>query len=192
MYVEYTVTQLHADSASLRRTASMNESSTAGAATGSMIRAHSAHLGLPSSFPGGFRKVKPSPSLPVLQQPRGRAAEPFDGQKAAVGLAWAFGARRAARRPVCLKKPLHRGVARWLSAGQPFERFAWLGCYDRDLLAPARCADLPPVAREAGQHWPRRRSFGNWHVLLAGSGGTEARCAASGRCRGFAQSCVWR
>ena len=54
MYVEYTVTQLHADSASLRRTASMNESSTAGAATGSMIRAHSAHLGLPSSFPGVF------------------------------------------------------------------------------------------------------------------------------------------
>jgi hypothetical protein len=104
-------------------------------------------------------EVKPSPSLPVLQQPRGRAAEPFDGQKAAVGLAWAFGARRAARRPVCLKKPLHRGVARWLSAGQPFECFGWLGCYARDLLALARCADLPPVAREASQHWPRRRSF---------------------------------
>ena len=65
----------------------------------------------------------------------------------------------------------------------------WLHHYARDLLTPARCAELPPAAREAGQHWPRRRSFPSKSAALAGSDDAEARCAASRRCGGFAQSC---
>ena len=58
-------------------------------------------------------------------------------------------------------------------------------------LTPARCAELPPAAREAGQHWPRRRSFPLLNAPLADSDGAEARRAASGRSGGFAQSCGW-
>ena len=77
----------------------------------------------------------------------------------------------------------------WLCAGALPERSAWLHHYARDLLTPARCAELPPAAREAGQHWPRRRSFPSKSAALAGSDDAEARCAASRRCGGFAQSC---
>ena len=82
-----------------------------------------------------------------------------------------------------------RGLVGWLCAGALPERSAWLHHYARDLLTPARCAELPPAAREAGQHWPRRQSFPSKSVALAGSDDAEARCAASQRCGGFAQSC---
>ena len=77
----------------------------------------------------------------------------------------------------------------WLCAGALPERSAWLHHYARDLLTPARCAELPPAAREAGQHWPRRQSFPSKSAAPAGSDDAEARCAASQRCGGFAQSC---
>jgi hypothetical protein len=51
---------------------------------------------------------------------------------------------------------------------------------------------MPPPAREAGQHWPRRRATGHEQRPLAGSADAQARCTASGRCGGFAQSCGWR
>jgi hypothetical protein len=43
------------------------------------------------------------------------------------------------------------GQCGWLCSGHRPERSAWLGSYDRVLLTPARCADLPPTARAAGQ-----------------------------------------
>ena len=88
-----------------------------------------------------------------------------------------------------IKKAAARGLVGWLCAGALPERSAWLHHYARDLLTPARCAELPPAAREAGQHWPRRRSFPSKSAPLAGSDDAEARCAASRRCGGFAQSC---
>ena len=91
--------------------------------------------------------------------------------------------------PVLVKKAAARGLVGWLCAGALPERSALLHHYARDLLTPARCAELPPAAREAGQHWPRRRSFPSKSVALAGSDDAEARCAASRRCGGFAQSC---
>jgi hypothetical protein len=83
------------------------------------------------------------------------------------------------------------GAARWRCPRYCSERSAWLDRYVRNLLTPARCAELPLAAREAGQHWPRRRSFPLLNAPLAGSDGAEARRAASGRSGGFAQSCGW-
>ena len=83
------------------------------------------------------------------------------------------------------------GAARWRCPRYCSERSAWLDRYVRNLLTPARCAELPLAAREAGQHWPRRRSFPLLNAPLAGSDGAEARHAASGRSGGFAQSCGW-
>jgi hypothetical protein len=54
------------------------------------------------------------------------------------------------------------------------------------LLAPARSAGLPPAAREAGQHWLRRRAKSSRTTAVAGSADAEARWAASGRSGGFA------
>ena len=90
-----------------------------------------------------------------------------------------------------VKKQLHMGAARWRCPRYCSERSAWLDRYVRNLLTPARCAELPLAAREAGQHWPRRRSFPLLNAPLAGSDGAEARRAASGRSGGFAQSCGW-
>ena len=83
------------------------------------------------------------------------------------------------------------GAARWRCPRYCSERSAWLDRYVRNLLTPARCAELPLAAREAGQHWPRRRSFPLLNAPLADSDGAEARRAASGRSGGFAQSCGW-
>ena len=90
-----------------------------------------------------------------------------------------------------VKKQLHMGAARWRCPRYCSERSAWLDRYVRNLLTPARCAELPLAAREAGQHWPRRRSFPLLNAPLAGSDDAEARRAASGRSGGFAQSCGW-
>ena len=89
-----------------------------------------------------------------------------------------------------VKKQLHMGAARWRCPRYCSERSAWLDRYVRNLLTPARCAELPLAAREAGQHWPRRRSFPLLNAPLAGSDGAEARHAASGRSGGFAQE-LW-
>jgi hypothetical protein len=85
---------------------------------------------------------------------------PSDGQKGAAGLFLAVaGARSTSKPSPGLKKRLHTDAARWLLPGHRPERSAWLGRYIRDLLTAARCAELPPAARDAGQHWPWRRSF---------------------------------
>jgi hypothetical protein len=81
------------------------------------------------------------------------------------------------------------GAARWLCSGHPSECSAWPGNYARVLLTPARCADMPLPAREAGRHRPRRRGRTLFFAPVAGSDDAEARWAASGRCGGFAQSC---
>eukprot|EP01046_Picozoa_sp_COSAG06_P024645 COSAG06_NODE_2021_length_7833_cov_3.800233_3_plen_215_part_00 len=52
--------------------------------------------------------------------------------------------------PCLSKKQLRVGAARWLCSGYRPEGYARLGSYDRGLLTPARCADVPPPAREAG------------------------------------------
>ena len=90
------------------------------------------------------------PTLAVLNRSRERAAIAPDGRKGAAGLVWA--AERA-EPPVGqnrVKKQLRVGAARWLCPGHRSERSARLDRYVRDLLAPARCAELPPAAREAG------------------------------------------
>ena len=87
------------------------------------------------------------------------------------------------------KKQLRVGTARGLCPRPCPEVSVCLGSYDRVLLRPSRCADLPTPTRAAGQHWPRRASGDGQHAPLAGSDDAEARWAASGRCGGFAQSC---
>jgi hypothetical protein len=102
------------------------------------------------------------------------------------------GARWIAPSPDLVKKQLRMGGARQLCSGHPPERSAWLESYVRDLLTPARCAERPTPAREAGQHWLRRASGMQSGAPLAGSDDAEARRTAGGRCGGFAQSCGWR
>jgi hypothetical protein len=102
------------------------------------------------------------------------------------------GARWIAPSPDLVKKQLRMGGARRLCSGHPPERSAWLESYGRDLLTPARCAERPTPAREAGQHWLRRASGMQSGAPLAGSDDAEARRTAGGRCGGFAQSCGWR
>jgi hypothetical protein len=109
----------------------------------------------------------------------------LDGQRGAAGL---FGPWSAVNRRGLRKQP-HMGAARWLCSGHRPGRAAWLEHYRRNLLAPARRADLPPAARAGGQHWPRRPAESSETALLAGSDDAVARCAASGRCGGFSQSC---
>ena len=120
----------------------------------------------------------------------------FAGQEASRWHCWTareaqlgcFGPWSAVNRRGLRKQP-HMGAARWLCSGHRPGRAAWLEHYRRNLLAPARRADLPPAARAGGQHWPRRPAESSETALLAGSDDAVARCAASGRCGGFAQSC---
>ena len=114
---------------------------------------------------------------------------PLNGQKGASWVVFSRGAPQIVGSAPGLKKQLHMSVARWLCSGHPSERSAWLDGRVRVLLTPARCADLPRPAREAGQHWQRRRAKSTQNARLAGSDGAEARWAAGGRCGGFAQSC---
>ena len=137
-------------------------------------------------------KMKRSPSPPVVERPGSEPLAPVDGRKGAAGLVWAVEGAEPRVGQNRVKKQLRMGAARWLCLGHRSERSAWLHHYARDLLTPARCAELPPAAREAGQHWPRRRSFPSKSAALAGSDDAEARCAASRRCGGFAQSCGQR
>lgn len=94
-------------------------------------------------------KMKWSSTSLVLARIRERADD-------AVGWAerrsWAvFGRARSTSKPSPgLKKRLHTDAARWLLPGHRPERSAWLGRYIRDLLTAARCAELPPAARETG------------------------------------------
>jgi hypothetical protein len=113
---------------------------------------------------------------------------------AALGNCGRVGLRCVARREpvgesVGVEKLLRIGATRWLCSVHRPERSAWLDHYPRDLLAPARCADLPPAARAGGQHWPRRRAGSSQNAVLAGSDGAEAHRPVSGRRGGFAQSC---
>ena len=94
--------------------------------------------------------------------------------------------------PCLSKKQLRVGAARWLCSGYRPEGYARLGSYDRGLLTPARCADVPPPAREAGHTARGERAKTLNSAPLAGSDDAEARCAASRRRRGFAQGCGWR
>ena len=134
-------------------------------------------------------KMKRSPSPPVVERPGGAPLAPADGRKGAAGLVWAVEGAEPRVGQNRVKKQLRMSAARRLCSGHRSERPAWLHHYARDLLTPARCAELPPVAREAGQHWPWRRSFPSKSAPLAGSDDAEARRAASGRSGGFAQSC---
>jgi hypothetical protein len=88
-----------------------------------------------------------------------------------------------------VKKQLRVGMARWLGSGHCPEGSAWLGHYARVLLTPARCADVPPLARASGQPGRGERARRPQIAPLAGSDDAEARRAASRRCGGFAQSC---
>ena len=80
------------------------------------------------------------------------------------------------------------GMARSLGSGHCPERSAWLGHSDRVLLTPARCADVPPLARASGQPGRGERARRPQKAPLAGSDDAEARRAAGRRCGGFAQS----
>eukprot|EP01046_Picozoa_sp_COSAG06_P068493 COSAG06_NODE_18238_length_897_cov_0.838346_2_plen_204_part_01 len=133
-------------------------------------------------------KMKQPAALSVLERPVAEPPTPSGGQKGAAGSVWCRGRSTLTRLSAGLKKQLRMGVARRLCSGHLPEGSAWLDCYVWDLLTPARGADLPPTAREAGQHWPRRAGD---HVgaPLAGSGDAEAHRAASRRCAGFAQTC---
>eukprot|EP01046_Picozoa_sp_COSAG06_P036445 COSAG06_NODE_4020_length_4654_cov_2.838419_3_plen_199_part_00 len=92
--------------------------------------------------------------------------------------------------PASKKRP-RMGAARGLCTGHRPERSTGLDSYAWDLLAPAGSADLPPSAREAAQHWRGDAAKSLRMAPVAGSGGAVARCAASGRRGGFAQSCSW-
>ena len=117
------------------------------------------HLGSCSIFMHAAGKMKRSPSPPVVERPGGEPLAPADGRKGAAGLVWAVEGAEPRVSQNRVKKQLRMSAARWLCSGHRSERSAWLHHYARDLLTPARCAELPPTAREAGQHWPRRRSF---------------------------------
>ena len=95
----------------------------------------------------------------------------------------------ASARPDWCQKAADVGMARWLASGYCPERPVWLGDYDRVLLTPAICADVPPPARASGQPDAGERAKSRQIAPLASSDDAEARCAASRRCGGFAQSC---
>jgi hypothetical protein len=116
----------------------------------------------------------------------------WPGWETAAGLVWAVWRREPVGESVGVQKLLRMGATRWLCSVHRPERSAWLDHHPRNLLAPARCADLPPAARAGGQHWPRRRSGSSQNAVLAGSDGAEAHRPVSGRCGGFAQSCERR
>ena len=134
-------------------------------------------------------KLKRSPPPPVLARSGSEPPARLGGRKGAAGPVRAVERAELRVGQSRVKKQLRVGAARWLCSGHRSERSARLDRYVRDLLAPARCADLPPAAREAGQHWPRRRLFASESAPLAGSDDAEARRAASGRSGGFAESC---
>ena len=110
---------------------------------------------------------------------------PLDGRNGAAGLVWAVERVESPLAPdqLCV------GAARCLPSGFRPEVSAWLECYDRVLLGPARCAHLPPRARESVQPGRGGRAKSPHNTPVAGSADAEARRAASRRCRGFAQSC---
>jgi hypothetical protein len=87
------------------------------------------------------------------------------------------------------KTQLRVGAARWVCSGHRPERSAWVGSYVRVLLTPARCADLPPAARETGQRGRAGGAERRTRAPVAGSDAAERRRAASPRRGGFAQSC---
>ena len=84
---------------------------------------------------------------------------------------------------------LRVGAARGIRSGYRSGRSACLSCCHGVLLTAARCADLPPRARESGQTGRGGRATTVRRAPLAGSDDAEARWAASGRSGGFAQSC---
>jgi hypothetical protein len=92
----------------------------------------------------------------------------------------------AAPRP---QKAAARGRSALALRRAPPERSVGLGGYDRGLITPAVCAELPAPARAAGQPGHGEPAKRQRDALVAGSDGTEARWAGSGRCGGFAQSC---
>jgi hypothetical protein len=94
--------------------------------------------------------------------------------------------------PRLSKSKLRVGAARWLCSGYRPAGSVWLGGYDRGLLTPARCADVPPPESEAGQPARGERANTLESAPLAGSDDTVGGRAASRRCHGFAQSCGWR
>ena len=114
---------------------------------------------------------------------------PLDGRNGAAGLVWAVERVESPLAPDRVKKQLCVGAARCLPSGFRSEVSAWLECYDRVLLAPARCAHLPPRARESVQPGRGGRAKSPHNTPVAGSDDAEARRAARRRCRGFAQSC---
>ena len=114
---------------------------------------------------------------------------PLDGRNGAAGLVWAVERVESPLAPDRVKKQLCVGAARCLPSGFRSEVSAWLECYDRVLLGPARCAHLPPRARESVQPGRGGRAKSPHNTPVAGSDDAEARRAASRRCRGFAQSC---
>ena len=136
-------------------------------------------------------KMKRSPSPPVVEWPGSEPLAPVDGWKGAAGLVWAMEGAEPRVGQNRVKKQLHVGAARWICPGYRSKRSAWLDRYVWNLLTPARCTELPPAAREAGQHWPQRQSFPLLNAPLAGSDDAEARRAAIGRSGGFAQRCGW-
>jgi hypothetical protein len=87
------------------------------------------------------------------------------------------------------KKQLRVGAARWICSGYPPEGSAWLGHYNRMLLTPARCAELPPAARGSGRPGRGERAEARHNAPLVGSDDAEGRGAAGRRCCDFAQSC---
>ena len=135
--------------------------------------------------------MNPPPSLTWLKRPWAGAAGAVGWPERRGWAGLGGGACCTARRPVGHKKRLRVGAARWLRSGHRPERAVWLGGCVWVLLAPARGAKLPPTAREAGQHWPRRASGDGRQTVEMSSDGAEAHRAASGRCGGFAQSCGW-
>ena len=66
------------------------------------------------------------------------------------------------------KKQLRVGAARWICSGYPPEGSAWLGHYNRMLLTPARCAELPPAARGSGrpESLPKRATTRRWSAVM--------------------------
>jgi hypothetical protein len=90
----------------------------------------------------------------VVRPPRRppRPCHPMHGRRACP-VAW-VSALRGPRLPVgrsSRKKQLRVGTARWLCSGPCPEVSACLGSYDRVLLRPSRCADVPTPASESGQ-----------------------------------------
>ena len=100
--------------------------------------------------------MKQPASLSLLERLVAEPPTPSGGQKGAAGLVWAAERVDSRLSASGLKKQLPAGAACRLCSGTPPERFAWLESHDRVLLAPARCADLPPAAKEAGQHCSAR------------------------------------